>query len=147
MLLADEATRLLHGPESLSGIHSKLKQLFVSSPSSRANSNDRGDSNECDDADISESDSSLSAPFVCNFKDSAESRSVFSILYDTKLSSSKKQARLLIKAGAVRIGDKKIADEFESLLFQNIYGSDFILSVGKKKFARIKFTMINDTGK
>ncbi len=55
------------------------------------------------------------------------------ILTDTKLEPSTSQARRDIKQGAVKIDQKKVQDE--QLQLQN---GEYIVQVGKRKFARIK---------
>jgi len=54
-------------------------------------------------------------------------------LVDTGLESSTSQARRDIKQGAVRIDQKKISDEK-----MNLEAGEYILQVGKRKFAKVK---------
>ena len=50
------------------------------------------------------------------------------------LTSSKGEARRLIKQGAIRVDDKKITDESHILL----KGKEVVIKVGKRRFVKIK---------
>ncbi len=54
-------------------------------------------------------------------------------LVETKLEPSTSQARRDIKQGAVRINQEKISDEK-----MNLKEGEYILQVGKRKFAKVK---------
>jgi tyrosyl-tRNA synthetase len=58
---------------------------------------------------------------------------VVDALVKTKLASSKSEARRHIKGGAVRVNQEKISEpiELES-------GKEYILQIGKRKFAKVK---------
>ncbi|CAA6799409.1 MAG: Tyrosyl-tRNA synthetase (EC, partial [uncultured Sulfurovum sp.] len=56
-------------------------------------------------------------------------------LVDTKIEPSTSQARRDIKQGGVRIDQEKISDEK-----MNLSLGEYILQVGKRKFAKIKVT-------
>jgi len=54
-------------------------------------------------------------------------------LVDAKIEPSTSQARRDIKQGAVRINQEKISDEK-----MNLEAGEYILQVGKRKFAKVK---------
>ncbi len=60
-----------------------------------------------------------------------------SVMVDTGLSASKSEARRLIKQGGVKI-DGEPADSIDMELKQHQEDKDYIIQVGKRKFARVK---------
>ncbi|NPA58654.1 MAG: tyrosine--tRNA ligase [Aquificae bacterium] len=65
---------------------------------------------------------------------STEKTPVYELVYRTGFAPSKSEARRLIKGGAVKIDGKKITDPYGEVSLER----EFILQVGKRKFARIK---------
>jgi tyrosyl-tRNA synthetase len=90
-ILADEATRMLHGGECLAQIHATAASLF-----SAGHGGGGG-------ADLE----SLPRFTLCV----AESYSVVDLLVQSELAASKAEARRLIKGGGARINDSKVLDE------------------------------------
>merc|ERR1740124_1359735 len=93
IVLADEATAMLHGRDCLEDIHNTVESMFKKK-------NSGGGGTE-----------SLPRIFVSS-GDFDDSGIKFADLFlDLKLASSKKEARRLIKGGGAKIGDVKITDE------------------------------------
>jgi len=69
---------------------------------------------------------------VCKLKD--EKYNIVDLLIQTKLSSSKNQARRLVEQGAVKIGDEKIEDGTKEIIIKN----KMVIQAGKRKFVKIK---------
>ena len=63
-----------------------------------------------------------------------ESKNIVDALVETKLASSKSDARRHIKGGAVKINQEKINDQ--NLMLES--KKEYILQIGKRKFARVK---------
>ena len=63
-----------------------------------------------------------------------EEQNIVDALVNTKLVTSKSEARRHIKGGAVRINQEKINDQNITLKS----GEEYILQIGKRKFARVK---------
>lgn len=63
---------------------------------------------------------------------------LWNLMRENDLCSSGKEARRLIKSGAVKIDDKKVLDE--NYVVDNNNLTDFKLSVGKKKMRRVEFS-------
>jgi tyrosyl-tRNA synthetase len=118
VILADEATKLLHGEACLSGIHAAISALYAKKGGL-------------------ESLSSL--PQVVLEKTHEEklqnkTLSVIELLMYAQLADSKSEARRTIKAGAARINDVKVDDEDMKLGLADL-GKElrFKLSSGKKR--------------
>jgi len=118
VILADEATKLLHGEACLSGIHAAISALYAKKGGL-------------------ESLSSL--PQVVLEKSHEEklqnkTLSVVELLMYAQLADSKSEARRAIKAGAARINDAKVDNEDVKLGLADL-GKElrFKLSSGKKK--------------
>lgn len=118
IILADEATSLLHGRDCLESIHKTIQTMF---------SDNGGSSTE-----------GLSRVFVT--KDAFENEkgvSILDLFVQLKLVSSKKEARRLIQGGGARIGDDTtLSDDINPILsladFKN--GSkEVTLRAGKKR--------------
>ena len=115
ILLADEATKLLHGDECLEKIHNTVNSLF-------ANGGNGGSDLE-----------SLPKIFIDNDK-----ISVIDLLIKAGMSSSKGEAKRLIAGGGARInGEKVTSDSAEVSLLD--FGADrrLKLSSGKKSHCLI----------
>ncbi len=63
-----------------------------------------------------------------------EPQNIVDALANTKLASSKSEARRHIKGGAVRVNQEKINDQNLNLTS----GEEYILQIGKRKFAKVK---------
>ncbi|GAB6074570.1 tyrosine--tRNA ligase [Nautilia lithotrophica] len=63
-----------------------------------------------------------------------EEQNIVDALVNTKLASSKSEARRHIKGGAVRVNQEKINDQ--NLILKS--GEEYILQIGKRKFAKAK---------
>jgi len=61
-------------------------------------------------------------------------QNIVDALVNTKLASSKSEARRHIKGGAVKINQEKISDQ--NVTLQS--GTEYILQIGKRKFAKVK---------
>ncbi len=122
IILADEATTLLHGAESVV----RIRRAINSDPNQMAGTDEKNESIHL---------------FKVTFLNSSESISLFSILHQSKLSSSKNEAKQFIKSGAVRINDVKCMDPFMSVNIQS-QGREFVVSIGKRKFVRVQLDVI-----
>ena len=89
VLLADEATKLLHGEECLDQIHSTVASLFSGGGGSGG-------------ADLE----SLPKVYV-----DEDSLSVVDLLVKAGMSTSKSEAKRLIKGGGARVNDEKVTSE------------------------------------
>ena len=109
ILLADEATRLLHGEECLANIHATVDSLFA---------------NGSGGSDLE----SLPKIFV-----DADIISVVDLLVLAGMSASKGEAKRLIKGGGARINDQKVTSE-AAMVGAEDFGTDrrLKMSSGKK---------------
>jgi tyrosyl-tRNA synthetase len=114
IVLADEATALLHGRECLGQIHETINNMFK---------NKKG----------SQSTDSLPRIFVAS--DALNEGVKFADLFlDLKLASSKKEARRLIQGGGAKLNDTKITDETGILTIADFGDSkEITLRAGKKR--------------
>jgi tyrosyl-tRNA synthetase len=114
IVLADEATALLHGRECLGQIHETINNMFK---------NKKG----------SQSTDSLPRIFVAS--DALNEGVKFADLFlDLKLASSKKEARRLIQGGGAKLNDTKITDETGILTIADFGDSkEVTLRAGKKR--------------
>ena len=115
IVLADEATALLHGRECLKAIHDTVDSMFKGGKSAAA------------------STEGLARIFIS--KDEATSGLKFLDLFvQLKLANSKKEARRLIQGGGAKLGDEKITDENGVLDMDGFDGkSEVTLRAGKKR--------------
>lgn len=118
VLLADEATKLLHGDESLDNIHATAKTLFGSGG---------GDLDSLTKIQLEASD------FVAK-DDGSETVGVVEMLVKAGFAASKSEAKRLIKAGGAKVNDEKIDDEMKRIGKDAFDSSGRLkLSSGKKK--------------
>jgi tyrosyl-tRNA synthetase len=112
VVLADEATALLHGRDCLPSIHETISSMFKGS----------GTSTE-----------SLPRVFV-TAKDLQEGRGVLDLLLELELVASKKEGRRLIQGGGAKVGEEKLTDE-NMVLTAVTFGdsNEIILRAGKKR--------------
>jgi len=113
IVLADEATALLHGRDCLPVIHETIKNMFSGD----------GVSTE-----------GLPRVFVQQ-KQVEKGVRLLDLFVDLGLAASKKEARRLIQGGGARIGDdQKIEDENRSLMADDFGGrGEVVLRAGKKR--------------
>lgn len=112
ILLADEATALLHGPESLPAIHQTIQSMFAGT----------GASTE-------------SLPRVVVAKGELDSGiRLIDLFVQLGLAGSKKEARRLIQGGGARVGEDILTDENRSLTNEDFGASnEIVLRAGKKR--------------
>jgi tyrosyl-tRNA synthetase len=113
IILADEATAMLHGRECLKTIHETVQNMFKGS----------GESTE-----------GLPRVFVSAADVEGYGVKFLDLFVQLKLASSKKEARRLISGGGARLGETKIEDENGSLTAADFEGSkEVVLRAGKKR--------------
>ena len=113
VVLADEATALLHGKECLSDIHKTIQTMF---------SGAGGTSTE-----------SLPRIFVTAAK-VEEGVGFLDLFVQLELASSKKEARRLIQGGGAKLEGEKISDEGAKLTMADFDGkTEITLRAGKKR--------------
>ena len=113
IVLADEATALLHGRECLDTIHQTVANMFKGA----------GESTE-----------GLPRIFVAAADLEGDGVKFADLIVDLKLTSSKKEARRLIAGGGARLGDAKIEDELGSLTAADFGDSkEVTIRAGKKR--------------
>lgn len=112
IILADEATALLHGKECLSAIHDTIITMFDGS----------GESTE-----------SLPRIFL-NKVDVENGIRLADVFVDLGLASSKKEARRLIQGGGARLGNSQLGDENAMLTAQDFgEANEITVRAGKKR--------------
>lgn len=120
VILADEATKLLHGEECLHDIHSTVSSLFGSGGGDDLDSLAKF-SLEKDDIEV-ESNGVL----------------VINMLVKANLVKSKGEARRLIRGGGVKVNDEKVLDEMAEVKIDKFDDQGRLkISAGKKKHALI----------
>lgn len=114
IVLADEATALLHGRDCLQSIHETVDNMFKNVGSG--------------------STESLPRIFVSSEALQGEGVKFADLFVDLKLASSKKEARRLIQGGGAKIGEEKIDDENACLRIDDFGGEkEVTLRAGKKR--------------
>jgi tyrosyl-tRNA synthetase len=114
IVLADEATSMLHGRECLPQIHETIQNMFKGA----------GESTE-----------GLPRIFVSTSDLEGEGKRLADLLAELGLASSKKEARRLIAGGGAKLNDEKIEDE-NSFLTMNDFSNgviEVVLRAGKKR--------------
>ena len=114
VILADEATTLLHGKECLPAIHETVQNMFSKSGSSTE---------------------SLPRVFVQKSAVDGDGVRIVDLFVELKLAASINEARRLIDGGGARIGDaEKIASSSARLVASNFAGAkEITLRAGKKR--------------
>jgi tyrosyl-tRNA synthetase len=113
VVLADEATAMLHGRECLAQIHETVQNMFKGA---------------------GESTDGLPRISVSPVDLEGEGIRFADLFFDLKLAGSKKDARRLIAGGGAKVGDEKIDDEMASLTIAVFDGkSEIVLRAGKKR--------------
>ena len=128
IVLADEATALLHGRDCLTAIHETVEQMFKSKKSGAG-------------AGASGSTESLPRIFVTADDIGDDGIRFADLFLQTGLAQSKKDARRLIQGGGARLEDVKIEDENGALTmadFDDGAKSEVTLRAGKKRAAVVE---------
>lgn len=116
IILADEATKLLHGEACLAKIHATTQTLFAGASGS--------------------TDLSSLPRFQLDSNEGLAARgagiSVVDLLIKAELAASKGEAKRLIKAGGARVNDEKVADEAALVTTSGFKDGQLKLSSGKK---------------
>ena len=113
IVLADEATALLHGRESLTQIHQTVENMFKGS---------------------GESTDGLPRIFVEARELEGDGKRYADLFMELELTKSKKEARRLIAGGGAKLDGEKIVDEMGSLKMQDLEGkTEVVLRAGKKR--------------
>ena len=114
VVLADEATTLLHGKECLAAIHETVQNMFAGSGSSTEG---------------------LPRAFVSQADVDGDGVRFLDLFVELKLASSKKEARRLIEGGGARIGDSEQITDVNARLVGSDFGDskEITLRAGKKR--------------
>ena len=115
IVLADEATSLLHGKDCLKQIHETIENMF------KKKNNTGGGTDSLPRIFVSADELSEGIRFA-------------DLFLNLKLANSKKEARRLIQGGGAKLGEEKIQDE-TGCLTANDFGEskEVILRAGKKR--------------
>jgi tyrosyl-tRNA synthetase len=115
IILADEATAMLHGRDSLPQIHETIKNMFKGG--------------------ASQSTDSLPRIFVASEDLQGDGKRFADLFLELGLASSKKDARRLIAGGGAKLGDDKIENETAALTMQafEVGKNEVVLRAGKKR--------------
>ena len=124
IVLADEATALLHGRECLRGIHDTVDSMF-------GGGGGGGGSGGGGDAASTEG---LARTYVSETDLVGGGVKVVDLFVQLGLASSKKEARRLIQGGGAKMNEEKIADE-DAILERDAFGTknEVTLRAGKKR--------------
>lgn len=115
IVLADEATALLHGRDCLKAIHDTIDSMFKGGKSAAA------------------STEGLNRIFVTS-DEASEGIKFIDLFVKLDLASSKKEARRLIQGGGAKLGEEKITDDNAVLDMDGFGGaSEVTLRAGKKR--------------
>jgi len=116
IVLADEATKLLHGEECLQQIQDTIKTMFSKGSKS-------------------ESTESLPRIFISAADMEGEGKRFADLFLELGLASSKKDARRLIQGGGAKLDGEKITDEIGSLTAADFADGkkEVVLRAGKKR--------------
>mmetsp|Transcript_6075 Transcript_6075/g.13753 ORF Transcript_6075/g.13753 Transcript_6075/m.13753 type:complete len:515 (-) Transcript_6075:56-1600(-) len=116
IVLADEATALLHGRESLKSIHDTIDSMFKGGKSVQA------------------STEGLNRIFVSDDEVAGDGVKFIDLFVKLGLANSKKEARRLIQGGGAKLGEEKITDENAVLDMDGFAGEkEVTLRAGKKR--------------
>lgn len=113
IVLADQATAMLHGRECLPQIHETIQNMFKGA---------------------GESTDGLPRMFVSAADLEGDGKRLADLFMDLGLATSKKEARRLIAGGGAKMGEDKIEDEMASLTMADMDGkTEIVLRAGKKR--------------
>ena len=133
IVLADEATKILHGEECLVRIHKTIGSIYSGDSKTDISSDD----NEDDIFDALPTVTFTNADILkTGERESSESAGVDigTALMLCRLSRSRKEGRRLVQAGGVKVNDVKVTDEYLVLDKQYFLNKSRVkLSVGKKR--------------
>ena len=119
VILADEATAMLHGEECLTGIRETAKTLFASGGGS---------------ADTS----ALPRVQVTEAELAGDGVPVVDLFLKLEFGKSKGEIKRLVTGGGARVNDVKIEDERMVLTLENFADGEVKLSAGKKKHGMVE---------
>ena len=133
IILANEATSMLHGPECLDSIHSTIQSLYPSVDLSLTSKS----------SSASSSSSTFSSPslqsipkkeFSIQFSQ-LNTVTIVDLLSQLKITTSKSEGRRAIDSGSIRIEGNKITNTFFTIneIIESTNKKEFVLSNGKKK--------------
>jgi len=113
VVLADEATAMLHGRDCLTQIHQTVENMFKGS---------------------GESTDGLPRIFVEASELEGGGKRFADLFVELELTKSKKEARRLIAGGGAKVDGEKIVDEMGSLTMEDLEGkTEIVLRAGKKR--------------
>jgi len=114
IILADEATTMLHGKDCLAQIHQTVENMFKGA---------------------GESTDSLPRIFVDSSDLEGDGKRFADLFLELELTKSKKEARRLIAGGGAKVGDEKITDEMAALKAEDFGDgkTEIVLKAGKKR--------------
>merc|ERR1711865_85922 len=115
IILADEATAMLHGRDCLTQIHQTVENMFKGA---------------------GESTDGLPRIFVDKTDLEGDGKRLADLFLELELTKSKKEARRLIAGGGAKLGEEKILDEMAALTledFENGEKTEIVLRAGKKR--------------
>jgi len=113
IVLADEATAMLHGRDSLTQIHQTVENMFKGT---------------------GESTDSLPRVIVEASEFEGDGKRFADLFMELELTKSKKEARRLIAGGGAKVDGEKIVDEMASLTVKDFDGkTEIVLRAGKKR--------------
>ena len=138
ILLADEATSMLHGSACLQEIHKTAASLFAGTRSGSQ------DVESLQKIELTAADFSLPVHHASSMEDSSPNTAavagpviyVYDLLLKAEFASSKSEARRLIKQGGAKVNDVKVAAELATVStadFDSANSKRLKLSAGKKK--------------
>eukprot|EP00522_Entomoneis_paludosa_P016775 CAMPEP_0172460196 /NCGR_PEP_ID=MMETSP1065-20121228/35842_1 /TAXON_ID=265537 /ORGANISM="Amphiprora paludosa, Strain CCMP125" /LENGTH=498 /DNA_ID=CAMNT_0013215149 /DNA_START=83 /DNA_END=1579 /DNA_ORIENTATION=- len=121
IVLADEATTLLHGSECLAGIHETISNMFKGGGSASTEGLNR----------VTVSKSDLEGDGI-RFAD---------LFFDLGLATSKKDARRLIQGGGAKVSETKIESDLGKLTIDDFESgsNEVVLRAGKKRAGVVEF--------
>ena len=114
IILANEATAMLHGKEKSKKAEEAAKQIFEN----------KGSSNDMPTLVLAE-------------KDALDGVQLNDLILKMKFASSKSESRKLIRGQGVKLNGKIVDDELQSLDYDYIVQNEVIISVGKKRYFRV----------
>lgn len=140
VILADEATKLLHGPDCLASIHATVKSLFSAGEGDHLESLPKIIIRATDIRVMESSDQRTTTRDADNGHSSSSVRGVYvvDLLVQAEMAASKGEARRLIKGGGAKVNDVKVVDEYAFVSRVDADDQGRIkLSSGKKKHALV----------
>ena len=122
-MLAKEMTKMIHGATDLAKAERASKVLFG------------GGLEGLLAGDIADIFSEVPRTLTKNEEFTSEGKGILDLLCDTGITSSKGEARRLVKNGGISLNNQKVADENRMILIDNfIDGEYLIIRKGKKTY-------------